>query len=85
MLTDLKTYLSERPSATLTEIARRFSSDPEALRPMLDHWVRKGKVRRTAGAACHGCASCAAADIEIYEWITPMSDATPHGGSPENR
>jgi hypothetical protein len=36
---------------------------------MLEHWLRKGKVRRTAGARCGGCDSCAPADVEFYEWI----------------
>jgi putative ferrous iron transport protein C len=72
MLTDLKGYLVERRAASLSEMALRFSAAPDALRPMLEHWIRKGKVRRTGGAKCGGCASCAAADIEFYEWLEPQ-------------
>jgi putative ferrous iron transport protein C len=69
MLTTLKGYLVARPAASLSELARHVGADPDAVRGMLDHWVRKGKVRRTGGARCGGCDSCAAADIEFYEWV----------------
>lgn len=82
MLTDLKGYLAERRGASLTEIAGKFSTDPDALRPMLDLWIRKGKLRRTAGSGCKGCHSCAAADVEIYEWVDPNSEAKPHPDCP---
>ena len=75
MLTELKGYLAERRGASLSEIARRFATEPDALRPMLDHWIRKGKLRRAAGSGCKGCHSCAAADIEIYEWVEANPEA----------
>ncbi len=81
MLTDLKDYLSQRRAASLTEIARRFATDPEAVRPMLDHWVRKGKVQRTGGAMCQGCSACAASDVEFYAWVGANPDAKPRPGS----
>lgn len=71
MLTDLKGYLIERRAASLSEIALRFAADPDALRPMLEQWIRKGKVRRSGGARCGGCVSCAPADVEFYEWVEP--------------
>ncbi|MGF1639782.1 MAG: FeoC-like transcriptional regulator [Rhodospirillales bacterium] len=77
MLTELKSHLARCQRASLTELARRFSTDPDALRPMLELWVRKGRVRRTAGAGCRGCVSCAAADIEFYEWVEPPPEAKP--------
>ena len=80
MLTDLKGYLAERRSASLTEIARHFSTDPDALRPMLEHWIRKGKVRRDDGNRCNGCSACAAADIEFYEWVQPLPKVEPRLG-----
>ncbi|TVR80760.1 MAG: hypothetical protein EA405_09850 [Rhodospirillales bacterium] len=77
MLTDLKGYLTERGGASLTEMATRFATEPEALRPMLDVWIRKGKVRRSGGDRCHGCCACAAADVEFYEWVSPLPAAKP--------
>ncbi len=36
-----------------------LDADPEAVRGMLEHWMRKGRVRRhLAGAACGGCSQC---------------------------
>lgn len=78
MLTDLKSFLADRHAASLSEMARRFSMEPDALRPMLDHWIRKGKVRRSGGSRCQGCIGCAAADVEIYEWVRPVPDARMH-------
>jgi hypothetical protein len=69
MLTTLKGYLVAHRAASLSELARELDADPDAVRGMLEHWVRKGKVRRTAGARCGGCDSCAPADVEFYEWI----------------
>lgn len=75
MLMELKGYLSGRHSASLSEIALHFAADPDALRPMLEQWVRKGKVRRTGGLRCGGCTACNVADVEFYEWIGPPSAA----------
>lgn len=75
MLTALKAYLVDRRTVSLNEIARRFAIDPEALRPMLDLWIRKGKVRRSGGARCGSCVSCAPADLEFYEWVEPETPA----------
>lgn len=75
MLTELKGYLIERRAASLSEIAVHFAADPDALRPMLEQWIRKGKVRRSGGARCGGCVSCAPADIEFYEWVEPGGDS----------
>jgi putative ferrous iron transport protein C len=78
LLTDLKSFLADRHAASLSEMARHFSMEADALRPMLDHWIRKGKVRRSGGSRCQGCIGCAAADVEIYEWVRPMPDARVH-------
>ena len=76
VLTELKGYLSERRTATLTEIARQLAAEPDAVRAMLDHWVRKGKVRRSAAERCNGCVGCAAADVEFYEWVDSPANST---------
>jgi hypothetical protein len=31
-------------------------------------------MRRIDGAGCKGCVSCAAADIEFYEWVERKSE-----------
>ncbi|MGZ8995866.1 MAG: FeoC-like transcriptional regulator [Rhodospirillales bacterium] len=69
MLTTLKGYLVTHRAASLGELARHLRADPDAVRGMLEHWIRKGKVRRLAGARCSGCDSCAPTDFELYEWV----------------
>jgi hypothetical protein len=69
MLMDIKSYLAGRGPASLSEIAASLSADPDAVRPMLDHWMQKGKIRRLGTPArCRGCTTCALADLEFYAW-----------------
>ena len=80
ILSELRDYLAVRGTASLADMALRFDTDPEVLRPMLARFERKGRVvhrRRPEAAAggCTGCESCASVDrcdsaaFEIYEWI----------------
>ena len=70
ILTDIRRYLEHRGQASLEDIARHLDSDPEAVRGMLEHWMRKGRVRRhRAGAACGGCSQCEGSALEVYEWL----------------
>lgn len=76
MLMELKAYLTERPCASLSQIAQHLAADPEAVRPMLDRWIEKGRVQRTVGARCHGCASCGTSDLEFYAWVGAPQDGS---------
>jgi hypothetical protein len=70
ILTDIRRYLEHRGQASLGDIARHLDADPEAVRGMLEHWMRKGRVRRhLAGAACGGCSQCEGSAMEVYEWL----------------
>jgi hypothetical protein len=71
-LIELKRYLHDRRIAPLQDMALHFKVDTETVRPMLDIWINKGKVRKQPGAtagACKGCCKCDPATIEVYEWI----------------
>jgi DeoR/GlpR family transcriptional regulator of sugar metabolism len=69
ILSDLKSYLAERKRAPIGDLASRFGSEPDAIRGMLAHLMRKGRVRRLdSGAVCGGCQKCDAFALEIYEW-----------------
>lgn len=70
ILSDIKRYLQERQQATLSDIALHFDAEPDAVRGMLEHWVRKGKVeRRLLHDACgSGCNKCDLSGTEIYLW-----------------
>lgn len=69
---EIKRYLVERRIAPLSDIATHFDMAPDAVRGMLGHWVRKGRVRLhqdtgcASGSCCGGCGDLAG---EIYEWL----------------
>lgn len=75
MLLDLRTYLEQHRSASLADLSNHFRVAPDALRGMLQHWIRKGLVERRdtelpcADGCAGACGSCgAAAAFEIYRW-----------------
>ncbi len=69
MLSDIKTCLLASP-ASIGELALRFRVSPDAMRGMLDHWIRKGMVARDAvPQKCSCCTSCHEEDLEIYRWV----------------
>ncbi|PLY14382.1 MAG: sugar metabolism transcriptional regulator [Sedimenticola sp.] len=75
ILADIKRYLQERGQATLADIAIHFDSNPDAVRGMLEIWIRKGKVRMrpvtsSCGDSCHQCDS---STTEIYQWMEAES------------
>jgi putative ferrous iron transport protein C len=70
ILSDIRKYIEQRGQVTLADMANHFESDPEALRGMLNVWIRKGKITRhlctsVCGSSCKGCNSAA---TEIYTW-----------------
>ncbi|MES9935463.1 MAG: FeoC-like transcriptional regulator [Sedimenticola sp.] len=73
ILSEIKQYLQQRGHASLSDIATHFDSEPDAVRGMLETWIRKGKVRkRMSNSACGtSCSQCDEANVEIYEWIEP--------------
>ena len=69
-LMQIKQYLRTRKSAPLRDLALHFQVEAETVRPLLETWMRKGKVRKHPGqtATCAGCCRCDLATVEIYEW-----------------
>ena len=74
ILADIRDYLLVRGEATLADIALYFEADPEAVRGMLQQWIRKGRVaRRKVEAACGtSCHRCDPAAMELYVWQEPI-------------
>ena len=68
--TDIKRYLMERPYATLRDIALHVDAEPDAVRGMLEKWVRKGRVvKQLATPSCGtSCSKCDVEATEIYSW-----------------
>jgi|GEM_PF-64396 len=76
ILTELQTYLAKHHQASLADLANHFRTDAESLRSMLRRLIRKGRVRALPVVEkCHGCTSCSAAALEVYEWIEPEPSA----------
>ena len=90
MLLDLKNYLETHSPASIGDLSTHYSVEPDALRDMLDHWIRKGKVKRLEfGCSCNKCStggtcgSCCATSFEIYEWLGDGDDGKT--ASPDRR
>lgn len=71
ILTDVRDYLKSRGQAPLRDMAITFGMDQNALRPLIEHWITKGKVKKLPqGTACGGgCSSCTPETIEMYSWV----------------
>ena len=81
ILADIRNYLRQRGQASLSDVALHFDSEPDAVRGMLDIWVRKGKlIKLDGGSACGGCKQCDAAANEIYQWVTGDAPSLPEHG-----
>ena len=71
ILSDIKKYLMEHKRATLGDLALHFDTDPQAMRGMLEQWMRKGRVLRSElkSDCSKSCAKCCNDSVmEIYEW-----------------
>ena len=68
MLIEVQVYLSSRGVCSLAELSNRFNTSPDAMRGMLSHWIRKGKVVAEAAGCNKGCISCPPEQLEMYRW-----------------
>lgn len=71
ILSEIRHYLEDRKQVTLGDLAIHFDTDPDAMRGMLNQWMRKGMVVKSESrAGCSKkCGNCSGhAVMEIYEW-----------------
>lgn len=72
MLIEIRDFLKGQGVCSLSELSTRFGTSPEAMRGMLSHWQRKGRVvceRPGCASSCNkGCVSCEPEQLEIYRW-----------------
>ncbi|MGD9157113.1 MAG: FeoC-like transcriptional regulator [Desulfobacteraceae bacterium] len=75
ILTDIKQYLIDNRSASLADLSVRFHTGTDVMRGMLEHWIRKGKLRKLDNCfSCSGCCSfCKSDHTELYEWTDKRS------------
>ena len=71
ILTEIRDYLKAKGQAPLRDMALEFKMEQDALRPILEQWISKGKITKLPqGTACGGgCHSCEPEAIELYQWI----------------
>lgn len=67
----IKQHMMQVKAATLSSLCQLFNADPDTLRCMLSHWIKKGNIRVcTKKPACGSqCFKCPTSSTEIYEWV----------------
>lgn len=70
-LLEIKQYLMKVKITSLASISLYFNTDPDTLRQMLGHWIRKGCVRQCLKTPACGssCGKCSPLITELYEWV----------------
>jgi hypothetical protein len=70
ILAEVRDYLATRSRVPLADLTAKFDVDAQAMRAMLDHWIRKDRVRRIEAAPgrCGACCGCAD-KLEVSEWM----------------
>jgi hypothetical protein len=70
-LIDIREHLMQVKMATLGSLCILFNRDADTLRCMLQHWIRKGKIRQCMKQPACGskCFKCPSTTTEIYEWV----------------
>jgi len=71
ILSKIKHYLMKHKRVTLEDLALHFDIETEAMRGMLEQWIRKGRVLKldmqvSCNKTCSKC--CDTSAMEIYEW-----------------
>lgn len=70
-LIDIKQHMMQVKMATLASLCQLFGADPDRVRCMLSHWIKKGRIRQCMKKPACGsqCFKCPTANVEIYEWV----------------
>ncbi len=74
LLVKLRDYIAQQRVCSLADLSQHFHSDPDALRGMLQHWLRKGLIAREQSGCQKGCVSCAPEQLETYRWLAGEID-----------
>lgn len=72
MLCKLRDYIKKCRTASMTQLAREFHTDAQALEPMLDIWVKKGvlSIHHHPLACGKLCNKCDVNDNTYYCWVS---------------
>lgn len=71
ILSDLRDYLKLHKRVALADLMNHFAMDADALRGMLDKWIKKGKLQKLSLESGCGtsCCKCDPTLVELYEWL----------------
>ena len=74
ILSEIKRYFSQQLVASLADLSVHFRVEPDAMRGMLEQWIRKGKLRKLPqGTPCPNCCeACKSESLELYKWLSEM-------------
>jgi hypothetical protein len=74
-LIQVKRYLMQSKQATLTSLCMLFQAEPETMRCLLSHLMRKGCVQKCERKPACGssCFKCPVANSESYEWVGDLA------------
>lgn len=70
ILTEIKKHLIENKSISLADLSNRFRVEPDAMRGMLNQWIKKGNVIEISmkDKCSNCCGDCNSGHLEFYEW-----------------
>lgn len=70
ILQEIGRYLEARGRAGLKDIALHVDAEESAVRGMLEHWVRKGRVYRFPVTTSCGstCGTCGSQESDLFVW-----------------
>lgn len=69
-LLTIRDYIQAKRVCSLKALSMHFDKEPELMRCLLQHWVRKGVVRcqkKHVGCISH-CTRCDPSLVELYIW-----------------
>ena len=76
ILTDIQAYIAKNQKASLSDLSTHFRMSADALSPMLDRLLKKGRIRLISLEKCGGCIRCSPVSMVFYEWIEGNSTGT---------
>jgi len=74
ILSEIKRYFLRQHVVSLSDLSVHFRVEPEAMRGILEHWIRKGKLRKLPqNTPCPNCSeACKSEKLELYKWLSEM-------------
>jgi len=70
----IKNHMMQVKRATLAHLCQIFGVEPDTVRCLLSHWIKKGKIRRCMKDPACGktCGKCSPLVVEMYEWVNEL-------------